>query len=202
MVGASKLLIFFVVKAMTSSQIRIVFFLLSLYGTINLFSQENFNKKINKSSSLQIGHIQTRYSFKNELNVISGFSVQHSYCLVPGRKFGFGVGVGFTKYPKHTFLPLFLKVTSGINQRVFFDFQGGYSTGWKGYSSMYDGLSYRGGSYGEVGLGLKLNMKSDYKSYIKASYRFQLSELKEEKLTISHVYYNSFEVSFGILFQQ
>lgn len=173
-----------------------------IFDGFPLFSQELSTPELKKSSALQIGAIQTGYSYNNEYIKTAGFSIQHTYCLLPGEQLGVGVGIGFTRYSKHTFMPLFLNFTFGADKRVFFDFQGGYAAGWKQYSSMYGGYSYRGGSIGAMGLGIKLNMKSDYKSYIKTSYRFQVAELKEGNSSTSKIYYNSVEICFGIMLQQ
>lgn len=158
--------------------------------------------KINKISTLQAGYIQTGYSYNDKYNITSGFSIQHTYCLVPRDRFGFGAGIGYISYPEHRLLPMFLKVSTSTKKSLFMDFQAGYSLGWKRTEASYNQQTFGGGLNAAVGLGVKFNTSENYKLYLKSSYRFQVAEIRKEDVIMRNVYYNSFELSFGVLFHQ
>lgn len=181
-------------------QVKYIFIVpIVMLGVGNIFAQESINLNTSKLNSWQSGYVRTSYDY-NEYRIMDGLTFNYNYYIIAGNKVGYGTGIGLTGYADHAFLPLTLNVLIGFDKKVFFNFYGGYSAGWKRHADMYEGHSLSGGGNGGINIGYMLKSAPDYKCYIKFGYKFQKAKIRNENIFVRDVYYNSLELSLGIMF--
>jgi hypothetical protein len=155
-----------------------------------------------KSSRFQVGYLGSYYNNNNKTYYTSGYLVQHSYCIKLNEKSGLGLGIGLNKYEQQTFAPIYFEFIHCLPRNFFYNFQSGYSLGWKMYGEYFPGYSLSGGYYGGVGVGYRIRMNEYFYSYIHAAYKYQNASLKSDLYCRETLNFNSFALSIGIMLEK
>jgi len=168
----------------------------------NLHTASDNSVELLKSSRFQVGYLGSYYNYINKTIFISGYLIQHTYCLKFSEKTGVGFGMGLNKYEQQTFAPIYIELERCLSDRFFYNFQSGYAFGWKKNGEYFPEYSLNGGFYGGAGLGYRFRLNELFYSYLHLAYRYQHATLTSDSFHTEVLNFNSFAISIGIMLEK
>jgi hypothetical protein len=125
--------------------------------------------------------------------------VQYTAYVQASTRVYYGIGMGYEKFDKETFIPLFASFKGLLKKKdstPYLTAQLGYAFGSNSNLYNYEGYSYRGGILFSPGFGYKLSVKDKYSILFSVNYKHQFAKLRYKTLD-NHIYRE--EINFDLL---